>query len=49
MTRVSEEDSPRVSRIALSLRRWEWGSDALCVAGDGGLMRGWGPEPRGAD
>ena len=27
MARVSEEDDPGVSRIVLSLRRWEWDSD----------------------
>ena len=46
MARVSEQDSPCISKIVWSLRRWEWDSDALSLAGERGVIRGWGPEPR---
>lgn len=48
MVRVSEEDNSWVCRIVLGLRRWEWDSDASCMAGEGVVMRGRGPEPRRA-
>ena len=49
MARVSAEDSPWVSGIVFSRRRWERDSEASCVAGEGGVVRGWGLNPEGQD